>query len=343
MKGRNRNIKSNTGELPENNSWNDTYHDLMPDNADSLLFDYFGKYMRGRLDLEEVKNDPSLPGVDKVVKEMISEYHASSVKRPEDVKFIRDSFTGMNHEKKILNEIEQIRLEAGNTNINEISAGWVKEWHEKRQKIAGKDPATNEIRNFITNSLESEKREPETEKQLNEVKGFTRSQIIRYISLSAAAVIGVFVLISTLLPSSDPGKLFNLFYQPFDIISPITRSVTASEPEIYSSAIESYRLGYYQSAAMGFSDAILKDTTSITPRFFMGVTQMAMGNFGEAVNLLRAIAVSSGEYRKEAGWYLGLAYLKTGEKEKAAECFALLAQSPGFYSERAETILRRLK
>ncbi len=61
------------------------------------------------------------------------------------------------------------------------------------------------------------------------------------------------------------------------------------------------------------------------------------------VKLLEVISDTPCEYQKEALWYLGLAYLKTGEKEKSARCFSLLVQSSEYYGQRAKIILRRLK
>ena len=343
MSRRTRYINNKSGASIGNNTGNKFEDDLLINSEDSALFGTISEYMKGRLDLEEVRNDPYLPRMDLVVKEMISDYRGNMAKHTDDERFIRDNFTGMNPRKEILDEIDQIKLEIGHSNINDISAEWVKEWHEKRQKNAGKDPETEEIRDFITSSLEPEKSEPETSLNHKEGKGLTRSLLFRYISLSAAAVIGAFILVRTLLTSSDPEKLYNSYYEPFNVVSPVTRSLTTNEPDSYLPAVERYKLGDYQTAAIGFSDAILKDTSVIAPRFFMGIAQLALKNFDQAINLLSGIAGRSGEYRKEAGWYLGLAYLKTGEKEKAAECFELLAQSPGYYSERAGKILRRLK
>ena len=75
----------------------------------------------------------------------------------------------------------------------------------------------------------------------------------------------------------------------------------------------------------------------------MGLSELALENYPQAVNLLSGVANNTGEYAKEAKWYLGLAWLKTGNKEKAVECFEFLAGSDGFYRDRSEKILRRLK
>jgi tetratricopeptide (TPR) repeat protein len=75
----------------------------------------------------------------------------------------------------------------------------------------------------------------------------------------------------------------------------------------------------------------------------MGLTQLAMGNYDQAIEDLTAAINSSGEYGKEAHWYLGLTYLKTGNKQSAAECFRFLGQSEGYYQDRSAEILRRLR
>ena len=51
-----------------------------------------------------------------------------------------------------------IKHEIRNNNINEISAEWVKEWHEKKQRNGGRDPKTEEIKDFITSSINSDGR-----------------------------------------------------------------------------------------------------------------------------------------------------------------------------------------
>jgi tetratricopeptide (TPR) repeat protein len=122
-----------------------------------------------------------------------------------------------------------------------------------------------------------------------------------------------------------------------------TRSSGTDESDNYSSGIENYKLADYQHAALDLSDAVLKNKSAIAPRFFLGITQLALGNYDQAVDLLSDVSKQTGEYRKDAEWYLGLAYLKTGEKEKAFACFDLLSKTPGFYRERADKILRHLR
>ena len=84
-------------------------------------------------------------------------------------------------------------------------------------------------------------------------------------------------------------------------------------------------------------------TESYFSRFFPGVTELELGNYGRAIDLLGGVVNQKSTYAKEATWYLGLAYIKSGNKVKASECFELLTRSHGFYSNRSEKILRLLR
>jgi TolA-binding protein len=338
-----RHIKGNYGTTPEEGVRRDFEDDRPLSSKDSALWGMIDKYMKGWFDLEEVRNDPARPGMKNIVNDMISDYKQKRIQNKDDEKFIRDNFTVEKRETKVSDEIDQIKLEIDYNKINEIAEDWVKEWHEKGNKDDGSYRKKEEIRDFITSSLKNEKSDREIEFNHKLITGSKRSSLVRYISLSAAAAIALFVLIRILLPASDPDKIYSSFYEPFNVISPVTRSFPAIEADDYSAAVEKYKLGDYQAAASEFSNAILKDNSAITPRFFMGITHLELGNYDQAVNLLSNIIDRSGEYDKEAEWYLGLAYLKTGEKDKASACFELLAKTPGFYHERADKILRRLK
>lgn len=317
--------------------------DPVADKKDAALFAAVGKLMRGRLDIENVKNDPDLSTVRENVSEMMSDYNEKMPGNEANEKFIRNILSGEESEKELKDEIKSIIHEISENKLDGITSEWVKEWHEQKQKTGGRDKKTEELREFITgamNSSESEHMDSINEDRLKRQK---RNLFVRYASLAAAALVGVFILIRTLLPSSDTEKLFNSYYRPFDAISPVTRSLNNNESANYSLAIESYKAGNYQIAAAGFANVLQKDSSLIPPRFFMGLSQLALRNYQKAVALLEGVANESGEFGKESRWYLGLSYLKTGNKQKAAGCFENLARSEGFYRERSEKILRRLR
>jgi TolA-binding protein len=343
MKTSRRNIAGRRKKEAESNSWNYSDDDIIFDSEDSAIFDKYNEYMKGRLDIEEVMSDPSLKIIESEVRNMITGYENKTTRNEDNERYISDSLKGINEEKNTLKDIYEIKLDTETSDVNEESAGWVKEWQENKKKESDKKPETDERIDFIKRSLVAEINEPATNTHHNDNNGTKRSLVIRYVTISAAAVIGLFVLIRVLLPSPDPEKLYESYYEPFKVVSSATRDIAENRTDGYSTAVEMYKAGDYEAAAAGFSNIMLNDTSFAEPRFLMGVTQMAMGKYDQSIDLLGSIAGRSGEYRKEAFWYLGLAYLKTGEKVKAAKCFEFLSGSPGFYCERSKKLLRRLR
>lgn len=330
------NFETDTG----NNNWLDDIKLFRPE--DSELFEMISEYMIGHLDLEDVRNDPYLAGSENIAREIIKDYNSRNNIDKADETFIREAVLTNESDKCINKEIRKIKQEIEENKIDGITAEWVKEWHEKRHSNSGREEHTQEISDFITNSLKKDTNEPVTDITGERKRGLSRT-LRSYTSVSAAAIIIIVILVRTLLPSNNPEKLFNKYYDPFKAISLVTRNSNQDLSESYIQAVEKYKLGDYQGAVVGFSEAIERDNLAIEPRFFMGITELALGNFDQAIDLLSVVTGSSAGFRKEAEWYLGLAYLRTGEKEKASACFEFLAQSPGSYRLPAEKIVRRLK
>jgi TolA-binding protein len=343
MSRQERHIKAKPMKNPGRITGNKIENDASSDKGDQVLFEAISESMKGYFDIEDVKNDPALNATREVVMDMMSDYHKNLSVNRDNERFIKNIIEEEKTVYKISDELKYIKQEIDETNLNLITSEWVKEWHEKKQKTGEKDPKSEEIRNFITAAINSPVAEPVSPTVDGHKKNFNKRLFVRYISLSAAALVGIFMLIRTLLPVSNPENLFNSYYKPFDAVSPITRSINNNESEIYSSAINSYKTGDYQGAVAGFDLVLSKEPLSGQSRFLLGLSQLALENYASAINLLSDVADGSGEYVKEAKWYLGLSYLKTGDNQKAQDCFRYLARSDGFYRERSEKILRRLK
>jgi TolA-binding protein len=309
---------------------------------DAVLFLSISEHMRAHLDIEEVKNDPGYSSTCNKVDEMISDYRNKGKINGSNENFIKENFSSDTNGKPVLDEIRIIKQEIEEKNLNLVTAEWVREWHEKKQRGGSKSVKTDEIRNFVTDALKADAGEIPV-KPAKAQRGVTRNLFIRYISLSAAALIGLFLLIRTLIPSAGSEKLFSGYYKPFEAVSPVTRGVNTDLSYMYSSAISSYRKGDYAAAVNVLDKLIEKDPASAQAKYYLGISQLALGNCETSISLLSQVASDAGEYNKEARWYLGLSYLKSGNREKAAECFETLARSDGYYHDRSARLLRRLK
>ena len=251
------------------------------------------------------------------------------------------NINGNNEEAGLEDEINDIRMERGKKDIDKVTEGWVKDWMEKGQKNTDTDDRSRERKEYILNSL------AETDSEMNfrtlPAKSAGKSLFLRFALPAAAAITGALILIKTLLPSWNPDKLYAKFYEPLNAVSPVTRSAEVGLSGSYASAVENYINHNYQAAALGFLEVIQQDDQNVPSRFFMGISQMELGNYDQAVKMLEDVVSRQGDYLKEARWYLGLAYIKTGSKEKAAGCFEILAGTPGYYNLRAREILHRLR
>jgi TolA-binding protein len=330
-------------EEPGNHSWNDPDYDGVFSANELGLFAEIGEYIQAVLDIEDVRSDPAYSSAADAAASITAAYKENYEGNPELERFIRDSLAEHTTDSKLRDEIDRIKHEADHSNVDGITSGWVKEWLDKKDKNEGEDPRTEKIREFITGSLNQEEsvfRERPEDKG-RKISG--KSLIISYTSLAAAVVIGAVFLIRSLLTTGDTQKLFTRYYEPFNAVSAVTRGTGTNGNLVFNRAVESYKSGDYPAAEAGFSEAMLNESTSLPASFFLGITEIELKNTGKAIKLLGGVANRQGEYAKEATWYLGLVYIKTSNKIKARECFELLAQSPGFYSDRSEKILRRLR
>lgn len=315
---------------------------MMTNIEDSALFEDIGVVLKAQFDLEEVQNDPALLNMKEVVAVMVSDYNINKSGNKENEKFIQKSLSGDKNDNKISEEIKSIKLEINDNNLNALTAEWVKEWHEKKQKTGTADPKTEEIRNFITGAIAASETESR-EITLPAKHSRLRKMIIRYTAFSSAALLAGFFLIKTLLPGMNTEKIFSSNYEPYKIISTVTRTINSSGTDgSLSLAIENYKSGNYEKAA-AILGGIAERNPSSEASFLLGLSEIEIRNYEQAVNLLTSVSDDASEYRKEAIWYLGLTYLKMQNKTKARECFTALGKSDGYYQARSETILRRLK
>jgi TolA-binding protein len=338
MNIKNRNINGNKRKLQETDGAGSTV--IAEDEA---LFGTISDVMRGHLDIENVKNDPSYLQADEEAGKLVSDFNSEALKHRPYSKFVKDSIEGKNEEQDIDNEITAMQYESSKNDLDKVTAEWVREWHLKRQISVAPDAKGRERKEFITNSLQKtgsvisgkdESVTPETGK---------RRIFLRHALSAAAAVVAALLIVKTLLPSQNTDALYARNFEAPAAISPVTRGDNSDVSASYLQAIENFNNRNYQAADAGFSLSIQRDNTDNSSLYYMGITQMELGDYDQAVTILENVVSRQGEYLKEATWYLGLAYLKTGNTEKASGCFEMLSSSPGYYHDRAGKLLRRLR
>jgi len=324
-------------KLRASGAWED---DHLPSSEDEQLLERISNFFRAEKDIEEVMSDPLREEICDRAVSMVSEFAGRGSHNDEIRNFVQDNFLKDDNGKSLNEEIRQIKQEIKDSDVESISAAWVKEWHERKQKET--DIKSREIRDFVTTSFQNESSSQIINNEpVKSQKNKTR--IIRYTSIAAAAILAFVFLVRYFIPSGKPDSIFSRYYEPYYAASLVTRSSVSGGNENLDTALEIYKSGNYQLAAVEFSDALLEEPESDLPRFYLGVTFIELENYDRAVRLLEPIAGRPGEFNKDAKWYLGLVWLKSGDREKAIRSFEYLAGDPGFYKKRSEKILRLLK
>lgn len=316
---------------------------LSPD--DQELDSRIKSFRRAEMELEEIMSDPFLDQARKEVASMMVNYNEmmKTDSFRESEAFIRSSFS---EEERTHIEANEIKNEADKNKINDLSAEWVREWHRKKQ-MQGFSPSEQERKSFIASSLASETtlEEPVVDFVPLQITGknTNRRRITRFISMSAAAVLGAFVILRVLLPSSDTGNIYESNYKTFQAVAPTVRGNGSTVSTDYISALASYKKGNYNEAEAGFIKAVNQNPADLAAAFYLGLSQLETGNIDKAVENLTAVISGKGKFVKESQWYLGMAFLKKGDTERASAYFTSLASSDGYYRKASEKILRRLK
>lgn len=327
--------------MPQQSVRNWICDEFLFNKEDLILSKKITSYMRGYLDKEEVLNDPYYLETTAIAESMVTAFKIEKEHNKRNAAFVREAISvRLNHED-LTAEIHDIIDESESNKITEIAAGWVNEWQERDPKDKDENRSVSEIRDFVKSSAQLEGVHPGEGLPVIKKQSKYRT-MIGLLTLSAAAVAGVLITLRILLPS-DPDRLFNSNYEPLSVISPAVRGSDTGPADNYTSGLEKYKAGDYTGAATLFSAELKKDPSNTASIFFMGLTEEALGNYNQAVILLSEVSGQSSEFKKDAQWYLGLAYLKLHDRKQASSCFSPLAQSPGFYRDKAERILNRMK
>ncbi len=342
-------IKYNNGGI-NSGKFSDYFPELSGDDfvlspEDQVLLEKMGTSISVMLDLEEIKNDPGYENVRAMAPEIILEYKNKPFWNRENVKFVIESIEEAEEEAFLSQEIREIKRDALVHGVDAKAAEWVAGWSERKNNGLISDNEKNR-REYISGALADELQENEEKYSVKPViiNSKNRSfKLIKYFSLPAAAALLTFMILKFFTPQESPDELFNKYYQPAFVVSAVTRGIENDFAVNYSAGIEKYRKGDYTGALYHFGLAMKADEKATGTKFYYGITSLALGDFRSAEEYLDELAGTELDFGKDAQWYLGLAYLRTDEREKAIQCFKQLASSPGYYRDKALKILRRLK
>lgn len=150
-------------------------------------------------------------------------------------------------------------------------------------------------------------------------KGSSGKRIQLYRFAAAAAVILLVGLgVRFWLPqASSSDKLFSQF---FEADEGLATPMSAVDTYQFSKAMVSYKSGDYDQAIAGWEALLPESPANDTLNYFIGVSHLANGNTEKAIGLLESASkVTDSAFSSEIFWYLGLAYLKNEESDRAID------------------------
>ena len=175
--------------------------------------------------------------------------------------------------------------------------------------------------------------------------GTFRRTAARAASYAAAILLAIFlssVLYVSLRPQSND-SLFDRYYARYETPGAV-RSVVSSGNTLMDNAIASYTAKEYDKAIGYLEQVISAEQGDMETVFMHGMANMEVKNYPVASgSFTKVIEHNDNLYLEDAAWYLGLCYMMTDEKDKAAKQFDAIAASKSRYSRDAAKLARKLK
>ncbi len=227
-----------------------------------------------------------------------------------------------------------------------------KKWFEK--EIEGNLSLRNEIElRRQVDSVLSDKEMIELKAQLDQIhqeiyevtekgKGTIRKIYQRVYYATGSLVI--FALILTMyLTNRDFSneKLIDLYYNP----TKISINFRAGSPgeDLLAQAMKLYENKQYAKAISLFESILKEDGSKIGINLYSGISYMELEKYNDANKSFQKVLQNKpNPFVESATWYLGMCYIMTNERDKAAEQFQVLASKEGYYQDDAKKILRRI-
>ncbi|MCB0570505.1 MAG: hypothetical protein KDC66_12100 [Phaeodactylibacter sp.] len=167
------------------------------------------------------------------------------------------------------------------------------------------------------------------------------------LSIAAGATI---LIISALFVSLRHPSNEKLYAQYFEYLPSAihegggARATSPKTMGLRASAVQAYETGAYEDAEALARVYLEENPADQEMRFYFGLMLLGKGDAGSAIQHLEAVRTNPKpiEYERPATWYLGLAYLKRGQTDKASLLFKELKDGDGRYAELARSVLEKL-
>jgi len=162
------------------------------------------------------------------------------------------------------------------------------------------------------------------------------------ISIAAACLI-LMMGITGLLRYTTEDDIYQKFYTKYETAG-ITRSSTSNSDETFALALQKYNKQDYHSALNLLQEVISRDQNNMASHFYSAVSLQELGKYKNAIEEYEIVVVNKDNlFIEQAQWYIGLCFIQTKEDKKAISQFKKIVNGKGFYEDKAEAILRKMR
>ena len=180
----------------------------------------------------------------------------------------------------------------------------------------------------------------------NRKKNLWRRPVFRATGIAATVLV---LLVSGYLIKERAGKLplnraiVAKYYRPYDV--PVNyRSPEGTLDATFRKAVEQYNNKKYDEAISLFEQVLKEDTTRMDANLMNGLSNFEVHQYNKADSSFNKIIKNRDNlYLQQAQWYLGFCFLMTNKNDKAVALYKKIIKQQGYYSKKAEKILRMLE
>ncbi|HZL11948.1 MAG TPA: hypothetical protein VFC65_18350 [Prolixibacteraceae bacterium] len=167
-----------------------------------------------------------------------------------------------------------------------------------------------------------------------------RKIILSSVAASLILLLGITGLMSRQTTQDQLYQKYNTTYQT----SGIVRSARLSKDQTLAMAMQKFDNQEYESALGLLEEVISRDQNNMVGHFYAGVSLQETGKYKNAIKEYETVIIDKDNlFIEQAEWYIGMCYLQTDESKKALKQFKKIAKNEGFYQQKAQAILRKMK
>ncbi|MGC9344167.1 MAG: hypothetical protein ACP5E3_15805 [Bacteroidales bacterium] len=183
-------------------------------------------------------------------------------------------------------------------------------------------------------------------KDKHESKGRFRNKkviLLRVLSPIAAILLMALFFIIDRSPVTKE-DIFDEYYSVMDFDFSSRSAVTDENDPNLAAGIRSFLEEDYQLSRVRLEEYVNADSENlVTASFFLGLSQLELGNYFEAVsNFKKVLEGEFSYYREHSKWYLALTYLKMDNLSEAEKIFTEFSQEKSIYQSKSSSILQKI-